>query len=40
MLDVSTQVLRDGAQRMLARGIEPEVVKFLERYPSDMDQAG
>ena len=38
--DVLTQVLRDGAQRMLARAIEAEVADFLERYRSDMDQAG
>jgi putative transposase len=37
--DVLTQVLRDGAQQMLARAIEAEVADFLERY-SDMDQAG
>jgi len=38
--DVLTQVLRDGAQQMLARAIEAEVADFLERYRSDMDQAG
>ena len=38
--DVLTQVLRDGAQQMLARAIEAEVAEFLERYRFDMDQAG
>jgi putative transposase len=38
--DVLTQVLRDGARQMLARAIEAEVADFLERYRSDMDQAG
>ena len=38
--DVLTQVLRDGAQHLLARAIEAEVADFLERYRSDMDQAG
>lgn len=38
--DVLTQVLRDGAQQMLARAIEAEVAEFLERYRSDIDEAG
>ena len=38
--DVLTQVLRDGAQQMLARAIEAEVVEFLERYRFDNDEAG
>ena len=38
--DVLTQVLREGAQQMLARAIEAEVGEFLERYRSDIDEAG
>jgi putative transposase len=38
--DVLTQVLRDGAQQMLARAIEAEVVEFLDRYRFDNDEAG
>lgn len=38
--DGLTQVLRDGAQQMLARAIEAEVAEFLERYRFDVDQAG
>jgi len=38
--DVLTQVLREGAQQMLARAIEAEVAEFLERYRLDRDQAG
>lgn len=38
--DILTQVLRDGAQQMLARAIEAEVAEFLERHRFDMDQAG
>ncbi len=38
--DVLTQVLRDGAQQMLARAIEAEVAQFLERYRFDNDDAG
>ncbi len=38
--DVLTQVLRDGAQQMLARAIEAEVAEFLERYRFDNDDAG
>lgn len=38
--DVLTQVLRDGAQQMLARAIEAEVAEFLARYRFDRDQAG
>ena len=35
-----TQVLRDGAQQMLARAIEAEVAEFLERHRCDNDDAG
>lgn len=38
--DALTQVLREGAQQMLARAIEVEVVEFLERYRLDKDEAG
>ncbi len=38
--DVLTQVLREGAQQMLARAIEAEVAEFLERYRFDNDDAG
>jgi len=38
--DILTQVLRDGAQQMLARAVEAEVAEFLERYRFDVDQAG
>ena len=38
--DVLTQVLRDGAQEMLARAIEAEVAEFLERHRCDKDDAG
>lgn len=38
--DGLTQVLRDGAQQMLARAIEAEVAEFLERYRFDVDQVG
>ncbi len=38
--DVLTQVLRDGAQQMLARAIEAEVAEFLERHRFDNDEAG
>ena len=38
--DVLTQVLLDGAQQMLARAIEAEVVEFLGRYRFYRDQAG
>lgn len=38
--DVLTQVLRDGAQQMLARAIEAEVAEFLDRYRFDNDEAG
>ena len=40
MSDALTQVLREGAQQMLARAIEVEVVEFLERYRLDKDEAG
>ena len=38
--DILTQVLRDGAQQMLARAIEAEVGDLLEGYRFDVDQAG
>lgn len=38
--DILTQVLRDGAQQMLARAIEAEVAQFLERHRCDNDEAG
>ncbi len=38
--DVLTQVLREGAQQMLARAIEAEVAEFLERHRCDNDDAG
>ena len=38
--DVLTQVLREGAQQMLARAIEAEVGELLEGYRFDVDQAG
>lgn len=40
MSGVLTQVLRDGAQQMLARAIKAEVAEFLECYWFDRDQAG
>ncbi len=38
--DILTQVLRDGAQQMLARAIEAEVAEFLEHHRFDNDDAG
>ncbi len=38
--DILTQVLREGAQQMLARAIEAEVAEFLERHRCDNDDAG
>ena len=38
--DVLTQVLREGAQQMLARAIEAEVAEFLERYRFDSGSSG
>ncbi len=38
--DVLTQVLREGAQQMLARTIEAEVAEFLERHRCDNGEAG
>src|SRR6185437_10984208 len=38
--DVLTQVLREGAQQMLARAIEAEVAEFLERYRLNRDKGG
>ena len=38
--DVLTQVLREGAQQMLARAIEAEVAGFLDCYRFDRDEGG
>jgi putative transposase len=38
--DVLTEVLRDGAQRMLAAAIEAEVGAFLERFRSEKTSDG
>ena len=38
--DVLTEVLREGAQQLLAQAIEVEVAEFLGRYRDAQDDAG
>jgi putative transposase len=40
VVDVSTEVLRDGAQRMLVAAIEAEVAAFLERFQDEKTAEG
>jgi transposase-like protein len=38
--DALSEVLREGARRLLCRAIETEVAEFLERYRKQTDEAG
>jgi len=38
--DALTEILRQGAQQMLARAIENEVVEYLGRYADQCDDSG
>ncbi len=38
--DALTDVLRDGARRLLAQAVEAEVTEFLVRYEGEQDAAG
>lgn len=40
VVDVLTEVLRDGAQRMLVAAIEAEVAAFLERFQAEKTAQG
>jgi hypothetical protein len=38
--DPLTQILRQGAQRMLSQAIEAEVADYLARYAAEVDDQG
>ncbi len=38
--DLLTEILREGAQQLLAQAIESEVAEFLEQYCDARDDAG
>ena len=38
--DVLTEILRDGAQRLLAQAIDAEVAEWIDRHAEVMDDSG
>ena len=40
VLDVLTEVLREGARTLLAQAIEEEVAEFLQRHRDQKDESG